>query len=80
VLATASLLVFSQMNQVAKAAILEPIESPPETIFYDDFSGDLSQWTVQSGAWAIETGELVSSGDYAIIFASAEVGRRGYGN
>jgi len=46
------------MDQVAGAAILEPIESPPETIFYDDFSGDLSNWNIVSGTWAIENGEL----------------------
>lgn len=60
VLATAGLLVLSQMNQIAEAAILTPIESPPETIFYDDFSGDLTQWTVVSGTWSIEGGQLKS--------------------
>ena len=58
VLATASLMALSLMNQVAEAAILEPMESPPETIFYDDFSGDLSSWNIVSGTWAIENGEL----------------------
>ena len=41
-----------QMGQVAEAAILTPYN------FYDDFSGDLNQWTVIRGTWAIENEEL----------------------
>ena len=44
------------LGQVAEAAILTPLN------FYDDFSGDLSQWTVVSGTWAIESGELHGEG------------------
>jgi len=59
VLATASLIILSQMGQVAEAAILEPIQTQTVgTVFYDDFSSDLSNWTVVSGTWAIESGEL----------------------
>lgn len=57
VLGTAGLVVLSQMNQVAEAAILTPIPSQ-ETLFYDDFSHDLSQWTIVTGTWVIESGEL----------------------
>ena len=58
-LATASLIILSQMGQVAEAAILEPIQTQTVgTVFYDDFSSDLSNWTVVSGTWAIESGEL----------------------
>ena len=46
---TVSLTVWWQMGQVAEAAILTPYD------FYDNFSGDLSQWTVVSGTWAIES-------------------------
>jgi len=75
VLATASLVVLLQVNQSAEAGILTPAESTTgETIFSDDFSGDLSQWPVQSGTWAIEAGELVSYGDKDIILASVEIG------
>ena len=53
------LVMLSQMNQVAEAAILEPIQSQTSaTIFYDDFSSDLSNWTIVSGTWGIENGEL----------------------
>jgi len=58
-LATAGLVTLSQMNQVAEAAILEPVQSQTlEPIFHDDFSGDLSNWTVLSGDWMIEDGKL----------------------
>jgi len=47
------------MNQVAEAAILTPIDSQTEqTTFYDEFGGDLSNWTMVGGTWAIESGEL----------------------
>ena len=59
VLGTAGLLIFSQMNQIAEAAILTPIDSQTEqTTFYDEFGGDLSNWTIVGGAWTIENGEL----------------------
>jgi len=48
-------MIFSQINQVAEAAILTPCD------FYDNFSGDQSQWTVISGTWAIEDGMLSQS-------------------
>jgi hypothetical protein len=31
-------------------------------VFSDDFGGDLSQWTIVSGTWAIEGGELSGTG------------------
>ena len=49
VLGTAGLVVLSQMNQVAEAAILTPVDLP--TI----------PWTVISGTWAIENGEYSQS-------------------
>lgn len=33
-------------------------------IFFDDFSGDLSKWTQQTGTWGISSGELTVTGDY----------------
>lgn len=51
----AGLTIWWQMGQVAEAAILTPYD------FYDNFSGDLSRWTVLSGTWAIESGELSQS-------------------
>lgn len=30
-------------------------------LFFDDFSGNLSKWTVRSGTWTIENGELKST-------------------
>jgi hypothetical protein len=74
VLATASLIILSQMGQVAEAAILEPVESPPELVFNDDFSGDLSQWTNVSGTWAIESSELdgETSGIEGWIYANTD--------
>ena len=65
VLATAGLAIFSQMNQVAEAAILTPIDSLPETLFYDDFSSDLSQWTIIGGTWNIENNELLGNSSTA---------------
>ena len=50
-----SLIGFWQTSKVAEAAILTPYN------FYDDFSGDLSQWTSVWGTWAIENEELVQS-------------------
>lgn len=55
VVLVASLTILWQMGQVAEAAILTPYN------FYDDFSGDLSQWTVVSGTWAIENSEYSQS-------------------
>jgi len=48
-LATASLVVLSQMNQVAEAAILTPIDEPE------------GKWTVLSGIWTIENEEYIQS-------------------
>jgi hypothetical protein len=31
-------------------------------LFFDDFSGDLSKWTVESGTWSIVSGELQHTG------------------
>jgi len=59
VLATAGLVILSQMNQIAEAAILTPIDSQTgQTTFYDEFGGDLSNWTIVGGTWTIESGEL----------------------
>jgi len=46
------------MNQVAEAAILTPIQSATPKTFFDDFTHDLSNWTIVSGTWAIENEEL----------------------
>ncbi|NHJ31527.1 MAG: hypothetical protein FK732_01575 [Asgard group archaeon] len=46
---------FWQSGEVAEAAIIIPYN------FYDDFSGDLSQWSSIHGTWAIESGELSQS-------------------
>jgi hypothetical protein len=51
----ASLTMLWQMSQVAEAAILTPYN------FYDDFSRDLSQWTLMGGTWVIESEELSQS-------------------
>jgi len=40
--------------------------SPLTTIFSDDFSGDLSKWTVDWGTWVIEAGELSQNDTGAI--------------
>ena len=72
-LGTAGLVVLSQMNQVAEAAILTPIPSTPQTVFYDDFSGDLSQWNFVSGTWAIE-GEELSQNETASGYYTAYAG------
>ena len=45
-------ILFWPRGQVAEAAILTPYN------FYDDFTGDLGQWTVVSVTWAIENEEL----------------------
>jgi len=43
--------------------LISPTYAAPTVVFFDDFSGDLSQWTVVSGTWANESQEL--SGEYA---------------
>jgi len=62
----AGLITLSQMNPRAQAAILTPYN------FYNDFSGDLSQWTVVSGTWAIESGELSGSSLYATYIVAGD--------
>jgi len=54
---TTGLFLLSYVNPAAEASVLTPLN------FFDDFSEDLSQWTVVSGTWAIESGEL--NGDYS---------------
>ena len=77
-LTTASLMILSQMNQVAEATILTPIEPPPGTIFYDDFSGDLGQWTKISETWSIENGELSGTGSSWTIIVAGDIGWNDY--
>ena len=46
---------------------------PPETIVTDDFSGDLSAWTQDSGSWSISSGQLTVSGGSALILHDTDV-------
>lgn len=46
---------------------------PPETTVTDDFSGDLSAWTQDSGSWSISSGQLTVSGGSALILHDTDV-------
>ena len=68
-----SLIGFWQTREVAEAAIITPYN------FFDDFSGDLSQWSSVRGTWAIENEEMTQS-DSNIWEAFSVAGNGEYAN
>ena len=52
-----------------------PVEGCQAPVFFDDFSGNLSKWQVDSGSWAIESGALAQTDPLAattLIFATGD--------